>query len=95
MKAKFICIGNSIQTEEFELDNNPFKIGETVDLTCFTTRKIYDENLKTERIVDKYQNDTNGLFKIVDIIHNVSVQTIISTNFKHTFINIFIEPLNN
>lgn len=43
MKAKFICIGNSIQTEEFELDNNPFKIGETVDLTCFTTRKIYDE----------------------------------------------------
>lgn len=40
MKAKFICIGNSIQTEEFELDNNPFKIGETVDLTCLLQEKF-------------------------------------------------------
>ena len=83
MFAYFIRTDNNVISEEFELLNNPYRVGEIVDLTYVTKKGIYDKGIK--------DNNFNGLFKIMEIRHESSVQTITYIIHNHKTVNIFIK----
>lgn len=84
MFAYFIRTDNNAISEEFELLNNPYRVGEIVDLTYVIKKGVCDKGIK--------DNNFNGLFKIIEIRHESSVQTITCTIHNHKTVNIFIKP---
>lgn len=92
MKARFVRIDNNALTDEFQINTNPFHIGDTIDLTGWIIEDKYDESSKDYEKIRKPHNNFYGLFTVVGIRHEVCVEEIISTYFEHNVINILIKP---
>lgn len=46
MKARFVRIDNNALTDEFQINTNPFHVGDVIDLDATVVKDAYDENFK-------------------------------------------------
>lgn len=92
MKARFIRIDNNAMTDEFQMNTNQFHTGDIIDLTCWIVEDHYNEQAKDYEKIRKAHTNFYGLFTVVGIRHEVTVEEIVSTYFKHNAINILIKP---
>ena len=92
MKARFVRIDNNALTDEFQINTNPFHVGDVIDLDATIVKDAYDERFKDYEKVRITDKNFQGLFIIADIQHEVSIERNISTRFEHNSINILIKP---
>ena len=92
MKARFVRIDNNALTDEFQINTNPFHVGDVIDLDATVVKDAYDERFKDYEKIRKAHTNFYGLFTVVGIRHEVTVEEIISTYFEHNAINILIKP---
>lgn len=92
MKARFVRIDNNALTDEFQINTNPFHVGDVIDLDATVVKDVYDKRFKDYEKVRMTDKNFQGLFIIADIRHEVSIERNISTRFEHNSINILIKP---
>lgn len=69
MKAIFVRVDNNATTEEFNIDSNPYRENDIVDLETTYIKKELDQY--SRNIINNIEHDISltGLFQIVSIRH--------------------------
>lgn len=91
MKIAFVNVENCVQTDDFEIKENPYKVGDIVRIHASVYKK--SNNTGENDITEVLEPNMNGKFKIIEIQHNIIIQTIITDNYTYDKTLIFIERI--
>ena len=81
MKVQFKTYINDevIYSDTFNFDYNPYKVGDVVEITGLIYNKVCGE----KDLVERKDEQWDGTFKVYDIVHKVTLETILTQNYTH------------
>lgn len=88
MKARFVRIDNNALTDEFQMKDNPFHVGDEIDLEAW--KVITDED--TDESQSAIDANFQGIFRVVSIRHEVQLEQFMGTSYNYNCVNILIKP---
>jgi hypothetical protein len=91
MKVRFkayIC-GEAVYSDRFNFDYNPYKVGDTIKITGIIYNKVQDK----KDLVESEDVQWNGTFKVVDIVHKILLETILTQNYTHDSCTIVLQKM--
>lgn len=88
MKIRFVRIDNNALTDEFQMKDNPFKVGDEIDLEAW--KVVTDED--TDESQSVINANFQGIFRIVSIRHEVQLEQFMGTCCDYKCTNVLIKP---
>lgn len=91
MKARFEIIRNkeNVMSDIFNWDYIPYKIGDKVIINGIIWKKVYTE----KDLIKTCDYKWNGDYKVIDIIHYIKMEQIISQNYTHDCVIIQLKEI--
>lgn len=81
MKVRFEIIRNeeALQSDTFGWDYNPYKVGDKINIEGIIWKKTYNQ----KDLIPIRDQKWDGSFKVIDIIHYIKMEQLISQNYTH------------
>lgn len=69
--------------------NLHYKVGDTIEITGIIYNKVQDK----KDLVESEDVQWNGTFKVVDIVHKILLETILTQNYTHDSCTIVLQKM--
>lgn len=91
MKVRFEIIRDegNVLSDVFNWDFNPYKVEDKINIEGIIWKKTYNK----KDLIKIHDQKWDGSFKVIDIIHYIKMEKIISQNYSHDLTIIQLEEI--
>ena len=75
--------GKILMSNTFNCDYNPYRVGDIININGIIYNKRVNENKDSINLIKVRDPEWDGIYEVISITHNISMEQIITQHYTH------------